>query len=701
MPPRQPPKRKPTGKVFKVKPKLGCRTFAQQLSDYTVIALILVGVAMLGRYFQSKKDAAHGHGEEHEHAEHRRLGHHAVDPILDMQASLAICVVLISVTIIFETVKHKLEHDVPPMMQGVLQAMFGELTVLGFIALYAYFMLRLGVLGWISTMVYGDDEHLVHLFEDIHFMLFFVMILFLIEACILVVASLKCEKYWISVENLISSNRSRPADKEAAPPSYAPVAAQLAYTYKAGRKDCCRRFCFPRIVWSYREAEAREELRYALLRDRFITPPSSGAVAQAGLPTDFDFSSYLRRQCAHLVAHSLHVSVNTWLVVIAYLSLIIEVPTLETKYHLGEVGVMHVIGLGWALWLLCCLFQAKLDAILDSLTPRHPLLKPSPRSRSHDEEAPTSALLSPADALAPYELRKAKPKASKHEQLFWMGRKGPALLVFLMRILMLLSAVSVAVIWTWLTTHPEDTYLLLIGLLPVLDVVVCAPQYYLPAVVLSTSIEMMKKQSAITDTTNEMKTERALKMLKMLNTLSAQARRAQKLQKAQPGAGYAAGRQRGAAKPRELEPAQEEELRQAFELFDKDASGFIDKDELAGLMQTLGVTLDEVQLANLYTEMDPSGDGQIDFKEFCEAMARDPEEQQSTLEMATAIFAMLDKSGDGKVSTAEMKSAMVSMNPSLSDEDINAAMSLFDKDGTGNMSKQEFVQGVETMKTFV
>ena len=62
------------------------------------------------------------------------------------------------------------------------QAMFGELTVLGFIALYAYFMLRLGVLSWFSMKIYHDPEHLIHLFEDIHFMLFFVMLTFLFQA---------------------------------------------------------------------------------------------------------------------------------------------------------------------------------------------------------------------------------------------------------------------------------------------------------------------------------------------------------------------------------------------------------------------------------------------------------------------------------------------------------------------------------------
>ena len=81
---------------------------------------------------------------------------------------------------------------------------------------------------------------------------------------------------------------------------------------------------------------------------------------------------------------------------------------------------------------------------------------------------------------------------------------------------------NVAVIWSWLTAHPEDTYMLLIGMLPVLDVIVSAPQYYLVSVVLATSIEMKKHQSIIDETKREMQTERSLNMLKMLNTLQAQ-----------------------------------------------------------------------------------------------------------------------------------------------------------------------------------
>ena len=71
----------------------------------------------------------------------------------------------------------------------------------------------------------------------------------------------------------------------------------------------------------------------------------------------------------------------------------------------------------------------------------------------------------------------------------------------------------------------------------------------------------MKHPNHIKATLLEMKTEKTLRMLKLMSMLQAQATRARKLQ-------GAAGR---AAKPkRKPDPAQEAELREAFEFFDKD-----------------------------------------------------------------------------------------------------------------------------------
>merc|ERR1719238_666922 len=164
-----------------------------------------------------------------------------------------------------------------------------------------------------------------------------------------------------------------------------------------------------------------------------------------------------------------------------------------------------------------------------------------------------------------------------------------------MRLQMLLTAIVMAVVYTWLTSKPEDTYML------VLDVMITSPKSLLPMMVMTTSCEMLKKKHDIDETINEMKTEKTLKMLKMLHTLQAQAKKAQKLQKLdkknRPGMPK--------PKPKEIDAAQEAELRQAFELFDKDGSGSIDQAELKDVMQSLGMDLSDSDLATLYAQMDP------------------------------------------------------------------------------------------------
>lgn len=58
------------------------------------------------------------------------------------------------------------------------------------------------------------------------------------------------------------------------------------------------------------------------------------------------------------------------------------------------------------------------------------------------------------------------------------------------------------------------------------------------------------------------------------------------------------------------------EVKAAFDHFDADASGFIDKAEFAALSADLGELLDDEELAAAVKEIDVSGDGKISFNEF-------------------------------------------------------------------------------------
>merc|ERR1719240_2208187 len=106
-------------------------------------------------------------------------------------------------------------------------------------------------------------------------------------------------------------------------------------------------------------------------------------------------------------------------------------------------------------------------------------------------------------------------------------------------------------------------------------------------------------------------------------------------------------------------------------------------------MKSLGVELDETALAAMYVHMDPSGDGVIDFSEFCEVMASS-DEAETPAQIANNIFMMLDGDGSGKITAQELKASVIKVNPALTDNDVAAAMSLFDADNTGTITEKEF-----------
>merc|ERR1712182_16566 len=65
-----------------------------------------------------------------------------------------------------------------------------------------------------------------------------------------------------------------------------------------------------------------------------------------------------------------------------------------------------------------------------------------------------------------------------------------------------------------------------------------------------------------------------------------------------------------------LSEEQIDEIREAFSLFDGDASGAIDVRELKAAMRALGFEVKNDELKKMITDVDNDGNGTIDFSEF-------------------------------------------------------------------------------------
>ncbi|KAI7774127.1 calmodulin [Diaporthe eres] len=64
----------------------------------------------------------------------------------------------------------------------------------------------------------------------------------------------------------------------------------------------------------------------------------------------------------------------------------------------------------------------------------------------------------------------------------------------------------------------------------------------------------------------------------------------------------------------------EQELREAFKVFDRDGTGTISKDELRQVMKSIGESLTEAEIDEMLHFADSDGSGTIDFNEFVQIM---------------------------------------------------------------------------------
>ena len=256
-------------------------------------------------------------------------------------------------------------------------------------------------------------------------------------------------------------------------------------------------------------------------------------------------------------------------------------------------------------------------------------------------------------------------------------------------------------------------------------IIVIAPTKLLPLVVMVTSIEQLKNKHDIAETIVEMKAESALQTLRALSIVLSQAVRAKKIgerlqedegqkgclpvsvscfgPKDEMSASTTSGREK-TKKRLTLNQQHLSELRATFVLFDKDGSGDIDVREFGMMMSTLGVRLAPKIVTLMFDEMDHSKDGRVEFDEFVEYMVThgftSRAETDGPTEIVDCVFEMLDGDRSGTISAAELRTMMSSFSENNSEHEMDVAMQMFDLDGTGTITKSEFLKAIEMMHTF-
>mmetsp|Transcript_128122 Transcript_128122/g.370912 ORF Transcript_128122/g.370912 Transcript_128122/m.370912 type:complete len:168 (+) Transcript_128122:111-614(+) len=101
-----------------------------------------------------------------------------------------------------------------------------------------------------------------------------------------------------------------------------------------------------------------------------------------------------------------------------------------------------------------------------------------------------------------------------------------------------------------------------------------------------------------------------------------------------------------------------QEFREIFNLVDSDKGGSIGTEELARLMETLGIRTTTEELRLMVSEIDENGNGEIDFDEFVQVMCRKVNTDYTSDEVRKAFKIFSSDAPDGQIRVKDLEKAL-------------------------------------------
>jgi len=141
-----------------------------------------------------------------------------------------------------------------------------------------------------------------------------------------------------------------------------------------------------------------------------------------------------------------------------------------------------------------------------------------------------------------------------------------------------------------------------------------------------------------------------------------------------------------------------DDVKKAFQNMDSNGDGALDKGEMHKALTNYKYDFSDQEVDIVFKYGDVDGDGEVTFEEFMYLMCPDAaqiikkfRESYRTINEVKAAFRKYDKNGDGDLSKQELSQMMYSTGQSYTDMEIDGIMNLGDKDGDGAIDLDEFL----------
>ncbi|GAA5949827.1 hypothetical protein JCM21900_004215 [Sporobolomyces salmonicolor] len=150
--------------------------------------------------------------------------------------------------------------------------------------------------------------------------------------------------------------------------------------------------------------------------------------------------------------------------------------------------------------------------------------------------------------------------------------------------------------------------------------------------------------------------------------------------------------------PSQLSPDQQQEIREAFDLFDLDKDKKLDYHEFKVALRALGFDLKKAEVLKLMRERNQDegasmagGQLTIGLEAFM-AVAEDLILSRDPLDEIRRAFKLFDEDNTGKISFRNLKKVARELGENLTDDELQAMIEEFDLDMDGEISENEFIK---------
>jgi len=676
--------------------------------------------------------------EETEHHHHRAVHHlveedggaHELTPAQERAErlwALIFVTFIVTASVMFETMKEIIIHNTPETMFVVVDKFFGELATLGFIGTLAFVFTtdiagHTSVLGHLSFWYLGDEHLLIHEFEIVHFLIFFVMIFFVSAVLVILQIAVNQKRVWDDYEN-------------------AHMAAVRAGAGAAG-PEIIEMMSIPdevlavegTVTSEYTKSRRVREAEFIRFRQRFL----QDADCPVQIPSDFSFSGYLTMMSAKILAHIVEIEVYDWAVLwVVFLLIYASNQLLQAIFPVLREGLapLYTICVAFAILQVVLVIFAVLGfrslayirgMLVPGLDPK--ILQAALEQKRMSAGNPGSvtvenAIKADSAVLAPpyvsemslthkedgwlhklFSLVGTARQPSKHEQLFGsLGSNGPRLFMHFIKVILLFSVVSIAALCVILFDPLWELNFILpfVAVIPAVIAIFLTPRMVI-LYVWCCSCEMLKDPDVVIVVVRKMRHEKLINIIRILSMLSFFLDQVEFLKEVAGGNAdgddeAAAGAVTDAQWAKLIEttdPKIVEDLESLFVAYDDDDSGELDQSEVKELVAQLGTKLSDSEAKNLFQVMDADGSGSVDFKEFAMVILHQKAKGSAQInyrELAEKMFHIFDQDNSGIVKQDEILDQMKKMGKNWDHEGIAFFLSQIDKDGSGEIDRHEFV----------